>query len=479
MQAPFSRTAFELLIERAAIAPDHPIAITVDDIVTYGAMATRAAAVAGKLAADGVRRGDKIGLLSNNRSEWLEVYFGAAAIGAIIAPFSTWSTVPELEFLLNDAEVHTLFTLGTFGGHKFADGIATLQAAGALPHLRNTVLIDGDDFGAYRNAEPLAVQAPGDGASAADRVLISIPLFWSYGAVNALMAAVSHGATMVLQGRFEPGGALDLIERDQCTSIYTLPAMTNALLAHPDFKPERTKSLRTGATIGAPQDLIRAAEGLGAHAICNIYGQTEGYGNCCVTPHDWPLEQRAACQGPPLPGVTVRICNPETGAIEPTGTIGDIEITGYLSPGYAGLSAEFNSAVYTDDGYFKTGDLGSLLDNGAIVYAGRSSEMIKRSGINVSPAEVEEALQQSSDIGLAGVAGVPDDDKGEIIVAFVVCRPGIQTDADALKLHCRTLLSSYKLPDRIYFREDLPLTPTGKLMRRELTVLAKAAVVGE
>ena len=109
-------------------------------------------------------------------------------------------------------------------------------------------------------------------------------------------------------------------------------------------------------------------------------------------------------------------------------------------------------------------------------YAGRSSEMIKRSGINVSPAEVEEALQKDEYVGLAGVSGVPDPDKGEIIVAFVILRPGTKRNAIQLRDHCKQLLSSYKLPDRIFFVSELPLTPTGKLMRRDLRNLAINAV---
>ncbi len=520
MQAPYSRTVFELLQEQAAQRPDHPFAIADGRHFSYGEMARRAAAVAGGLAADGVGRGDRVGLLSNNRIEWLEAFFGAAALGAVVAPFSTWSTMAELEFLLEDAEVGTLFTLERYGEKDFAAGAQALAAKGAAPQLQRIVSLEGPVFDAYRAATPLAMQAPGacasagdplvllytsgsssrpkcvpllhyaaiengfnigerQGLSPADRVLISIPLFWSYGAVNALLATLSHGATLVLQERFEPGGALDLIERHRCTSIYTLPAMTNALVAHPKFAKARTSSLRTGVTIGAPQDVIRAAEDLGASEICNIYGQTEGYGNCCVTPHDWPLARRAACQGPPLPGVALRIRDPESGVVLGAGSIGEIEVSGYLTPGYAGQSAVHNADVFTDDGFFRTGDLGVINLDGTLAYAGRRSEMIKRSGINVSPAEVEEALQQSAAVGLAGVAGVADADKGEIIVAFVVSRPGAAANAEALRSHCRTLLSSYKLPDRIFFRDELPLTPTGKLMRRELTALARAAIEGE
>ncbi|MEZ5857020.1 MAG: fatty acid--CoA ligase family protein [Hyphomicrobiaceae bacterium] len=383
------------------------------------------------------------------------------------------------------------------------------------------MLVDGagrDGFescDAYRHGEPIGDIAPGTGASAGDtlvllytsgssnrpksvplqhfaviengfnigerqglggddRVLISIPLFWSYGAANALPAALSHGATMVLQSRFEPGGALDLIEKHACTALYTLPAMTNALTAHAGFTKERTQSLRTGVTIGAPQDVRKAAIELGASEICNIYGSTETYGNCCVTPHNWPLEQRATSQGPPLPGVRVRIRNTDTGGLCSTGEIGSIEVTGYLTPGYSGDSAQYNSDVFTDDGWFRTGDLGALDDKGHMHYAGRTSEMIKRSGINVSPAEVEEVLQQHPAVGLAGVTGRNDSDKGEAIVAYIVAVPGSKADAAALLEHCRAQLSGYKVPDVVRFAEALPLTPTGKLMRRELRALAEA-----
>jgi fatty-acyl-CoA synthase len=131
--------------------------------------------------------------------------------------------------------------------------------------------------------------------------------------------------------------------------------------------------------------------------------------------------------------------------------------------------------VFTDDGWFRTGDLGSLTADGYLQYAGRSSEMIKRAGINVSPAEVEEVLQQHPDVGLAGVTGAPDARRDEIIVAFVVPRPGVNVDPRRLVEHCRTKLSGYKVPDKIVVSAALPLTATGKLMRRELKAMATDA----
>lgn len=519
MKAPYSRTFFELLCEKADAAPHCAAAIAVDARVSYDELAGRSRRVAGHLRERGVRRGDRIGLLSNNRIEWLELFFAAAALGAILVPFSTWSTAAELEYLINDSKIRWLFAIERFAEQAFIEILSKLIADAKLALLEKIVSIDGPArngvaaYAEFAHADPLAPLPPGDGPSAADplvilytsgssarpkavpldqfaaiengfnigerqglvaddRVLVSVPLFWAYGAINALPAVLSHGATLVLQSHFEAGGALELIERHKCTAIYTLPAITNALVAHPAFRPERTASLRTGLTIGAPQDIIKAAQELGAAQICNIYGGTENYGNCCVTPHDWPLERRAACQGPPLPGVSVRIRDPASGELVAAGGVGEIEVRGYLTAGYAGASVRLNAATFTGDRYFKTGDLGSQDEAGALHFCGRSSEMIKRSGINVSPAEVEDALQRHPDIALAGVTGIADAGRGEIIVAYVTARPGRAIACADVLAHCRVLLSRYKIPDRLVITDHLPLTVTGKLMRRELKHLA-------
>ncbi len=527
MKAPYSRTMFELLSEQADGASDALAAISADRRVSFAELYSTSSQLAGRLYSDGIRRGDRVGLLSNNRIEWLEIFFALAALGAVVVPFSTWSTANELEFLINDSGVRQLFLVDRFGDQDFAGNISRMSEAGKTPALETCVVIGKTvpsgmiDYKTLRtDGDPLAQLPPGERASAADpliivytsgsssrpkavpldhfasiengfnigerqglvpgdRVLVSIPLFWSYGAINALPATLSHGATLVLQSHFEAGGALDLIEREDCTAIYTLPAITNALTAHADFLPERTSSLRTGVTIGAPQDIVKAAIELGAGDICNIYGGTENYGNCCVTPSFWPLEKRSASQGPPLPGVNIRIRDVESGKLLGQGSVGEIEVHGYLTRGYDGASSAFNAETFTNDGYFKTGDLGSLDEEGAMHFAGRRSEMIKRSGINVSPAEVEEALQQHESIGLAGVTGLEDVARGEIIVAFVMPKPGNTVDDKELLAHCRERLSRYKVPDRMIFVESLPLTVTGKLMRRELRDLAAAVASGD
>ena len=175
-----------------------------------------------------------------------------------------------------------------------------------------------------------------------------------------------------------------------------------------------------------------------------------------------------ASQGPPLPGNVLRIVDAETGAPLTAGETGLVEVTGHVTPGYAGASAEHNATAFTGDGYFRTGDLGFLDDAGDFHFAGRDSDVIKRAGINVSPAEVESLLLQHPDVAQAAVVGAPAGERGEAIVAFVVPRLGVALDPEALRAHCRALASSYKVPDWFEFCAALPVTETGKLFRRAL-----------
>jgi fatty-acyl-CoA synthase len=455
------------------------------------------------------------------------------------AASSRWSKPAELDFLLKDSEAVFLITLDRFGEQNFADSLHELipeletlkprvpLRSARFPRLRGICsvaerqLIGSIGYEKFARIEPLdSLPAPGAGSCAGDdaillytsgsssrpkavrmvqygivengfnigerqglscddRVLVSVPLFWAYGAVNALPATITHGATLVLQSRFEPGEALDLIEQHRCTAIYTLPAITSALVRHPAFRPERTRSLRTGLTIGTPQDVIAAAEVLGAREICNIYGASETYGNCCVTPHHWALEDRANSQGQPLPGVEIRIVDEATGVPVAQGEPGLVEVRGYLMAGYAGSSAEQNAKAFTSDGFFRTGDMGRLTAGGRFIFVGRTTEMIKRSGINVSPAEVEEVLLRHPKVAQAGVTGVLDPQKGEIIVAFLLPVQGAAIDPGELEAHCKALSSRYKVPDRFIISTALPTTVTGKIMRRELREQAIALVTGK
>ena len=532
MRAPYSRTLFDLLCEQAERYPQSEAVVGDGRTLTYAQLRERAAGIAAGLRALGLARHDRVGLLLNNRAEWVEMCFGAAAIGAVLVPFSTWSKRRELEFLFKDSRIKVLVAAAKVGEQDFAQDIAGLVPAlttgapgklrePAYPLLESVIFIGATKMPGALSYEsfvaahpPLAEPpAPGDGArpgdtalilytsgstsypkavplqhasiiengfnigerqglSPADRVLLSPPLFWSYGSANAMTATLGHGAALILQGRFEAGEALDLIEGQRCTALYTMPGMTSAMLAHKDFRPERTRTLRTGVTIGTPQDVATVANELGAREICNIYGQTESCGNCAVTWHHWPLERRMRVQGPPLPGVQLRIVDESTGQPVEPGSPGQIEVKGNVTPGYDGASAENNATAFTADGFFRTGDLGQLTPEGDLQFLARTTEMIKRAGINIAPAEVEEVLLHHPGVAEAGVVGATDPDKGEIVLAFVVARPGVRLTEEILRSHCRAEAASYKTPDRIEIRAALPTTATGKLMRSELKQIA-------
>jgi fatty-acyl-CoA synthase len=519
MKPPYSRTLFELLCEQAERFPERPAVICGDQMVTYAVLANGAGRIAAALRSHGIGRGERVGILVNNRPEWLEAAFGAAALGAVAVPFSTWSKPDELAFLLADSEVVALIAVERFAGQDFAAALALLVPQ--CPLLRLVVMLAGelqpgwigyDEFRA--SASPLGPLAPGEGASAADdalvlytsgssarpkavrlqhfaviengfnigermrlapdeRVLLAPPLFWAYGACNALPATLTHGAALVLQPRFDPGEWIDLVERNRVAAVYTLPSITGAVLRHPEFRRDRLASLRTGLMIGSSEEVRIAAEELGAADICNIYGATEIYGNSCVTPCDWPLDRRMAGQGPPLPGVRLRIVDPETGGVLPPGATGTLEVAGHVTPGYSGISAAGNATAFTTpdltgNRYFRTGDLGFLDDEGCFHFVARGADIIKRAGINVSPSEIESLLLAHPAVAQAAVVGTAAGELGEAIVAFVVPRPGAAVTADALQAHCRSLASSYKVPDHIELRAALPVTETGKLFRRAL-----------
>jgi fatty-acyl-CoA synthase len=528
VRAPFSRTLFDLLCEQTERQPNALAVVSRGAGFTYGELLARVRQIAGALRKQGVARGHRVGAVLGNRIEWIDLAFGCSAVGATFVPLSTWSTRAELQFLVADAGVQLLFAHAKYGDRDFGDDLASLAPEVALgrppalfPELREIILVDAgaaapftryEDFASA--SEPLADLPPGEAASPTDdalilytsgssahpkavrlahfgmiengfnigermclsgddRVMLSAPLFWSYGSANAMCATLSHGAALVLQERFEPAGAIALIESFACTAIYTLPGMTKAIVTHSSFGASRVATLRTGLTIGALSEFLYAVKTLGADRLCNIYGATETYGNCCVTSAAWPIEKRAQSQGVPLPGNELRFVDPETSAPVAPGQPGLVEVRGYITPGYCGASADQNAKIFTPDGFYRTGDIGRLDETGAFVFVARNTEMIKRAGINVSPAEVENILLAHPLVAQAAVVGAADADRGEAIVAFVVpSSPSLK--AEDLVAHCRSVASKYKVPDRIILQEALPLTATGKLQRRALKETAQS-----
>ena len=528
---PASRTLGDLVAEMAAARPNAEAVVFRDERLDYAGLKARVDVFARALLAVGIQRGDRVALLVTNRMEWVVGAFAAAKIGAIVAAISTFSTPRELAWTLEHSDATALITLDAFRGRRFLDTLRDfcpeldLSMPGALrtmqlPSLRAIVAVRGQaPAGVFSLPEFLAQGALVDAAelaaaqqavtpedacyilytsgstaapkgvtlahgpliangfdigermhlSAADRVWLSVPLFWSFGSANALPAILTHGGCIVLQESFEAGEALALIERERCSVYYGMGNMALAMLEHENHPGRRLGAMRTGLTIGPPEDIRITIEALGAEQLCNVYGSTETYGNCAVTDAHDPLDLRLHSQGLPLPGVRLRAVDLVTRQPLPQGEIGELAVSGHVTPGYY-RAPDLDAEAFDQDGYFLTGDLGSIELDGRIRFRGRLKEMIKTGGINVAPLEVEEVLYQHPDIVQAYVVGVPDPSKGEIVAAAIELRAGAAADTASIVAFCRERLASYKIPERFAFRAagDLPRTPTGKIHKPSL-----------
>ncbi|MCP5200879.1 MAG: AMP-binding protein [Gammaproteobacteria bacterium] len=517
---PDARTVPALVDELAARHGQREALVGGGRRLSYAALREEVRACARGLLALGVAPGDKVALLMGNLPEWIIADFAATAIGAVMVGVNTWATARELEHVLAHSDTRVLITSGDF---LKADYLAMLDAmqprAARLPALREVVLVGPRRHPGCRGwAEVLAAGAAVDDAtldaamaavaptdvayllytsgstalpkgvllqhyalienmwhigerqhvSERDRVWLAVSMFWSFACENALFNVVTHGGCIVLQEHFDAGEALALIERERCTLFYGTPNMAQALYEHPERATRDLSCLRSGATLGSAEQIMRVVE-LGAREICNIYGLTETYGNCTVTDAGDPLELRLRSVGRALPGVELRIVDADSGAECAAGEAGEIRVRGYVLTEYFKDPAQ-TAAAFDAAGYFRTGDIGYLDADGYLYFRGRSKEMVKTGGINVAPVEIEEILLAHPAVKLAFCTGVPDAVRDEIIGAVIVTRPGAEVTAAALVEHCRAALAAYKVPRLLRFvaEHELPLTTTGKLQKNRL-----------
>ena len=528
---PRSVTLGGLLDEIATARPGAEAVVFRGERLSYAALQARVDTLARALLGLGVSRGDRVALLLPNRPEWLIAAFAAAKTGATVVAVSTFSTPREIEWTLEHAQPRVIVTMASFRGREYLSAIHALcpevatAAPGALrcarlPELRAVISIDerrGDGvipwaslltrppgvtaaalasahaavspsdialvlYTSGSTARPKGVMLAHGGVVAngfdigermhltdRDRVWLSVPLFWSFGSANALPAMLTHGGAVVLQDSFEPGEALALLDDERCTVYYGMANMARAILEHPDRPRRALAAMRTGLTIGVPEDLQMTMEAVNAPELCNVYGATETYGNCAVTDAHDPLDIRLTTQGHPLPGMTIHAVDPETGRTLPPGQLGEFRVKGHLTPGYY-HDAEQTRAAFDADGAFVTGDLGVVREDGRVSFQGRIKELIKTGGANVAPLEVEAVLMTHPAVQQAYVVGVADRARGEVGVAAIELRAGAGVTVEALTAFCRERLASYKVPARIVFRtaEEFPRTATGKVQKPKL-----------
>lgn len=521
---------FRELAERVAARGDR--AVLSYESREFGGRATVAEArrIARALLASGVQRGDRVCIWVPNRPEFVFVELAVTLIGAVFVPIQSRYGATELGNILGRAEPTVLIYQSRF---LQLDHDAILERVDPdigrgttrFPSLRHVISLDdsrhrgveswaaflsrADSVCENRLDELMAQIEPDDPAvciftsgttgvpkgamlshaailatersvgqimriAPDERVLYGAPLPSVFGCCNALVASWIHDACLVVLPTFEPGEALATIQRERCNVIYGVPTMYLMLLNHPEFSPSRTASLRSGIVGGAPcpPQLADAIIGrLGVRDLVSGYGMSETCAVITMTRIGDPVDIVTGTVGRPLPGVEVRICDPASPTVLPTGTDGEICVRG--SNLMLGYFAGHNDLLKPfADGWFRTGDRGILESDGNVRITGRVSDMLLVGGFNVYPVEIETLLADHPDVIQAHVVGIDDERMGERPVAFVQLRPGAKPDPDLLTQFCIDRIAKYKVPKRFYFVESFPMTPLGKVQKFELKKLA-------
>ena len=491
------------LLERAAAQfPSAGVSFE-DDRQTYDELLASATGYARRLTALGVQRGDKVGIFAGDRPEYLWALYGAALIGAVAVPVNGRFKVRELGHAITNAELRVLFCGGGFADHA---GLVTEALEGlATPALQHVIAWDSGapdgfmpiaDFDAIAPA-PLArpdltladpamlLYTSGTTAmpkgcvlsNAAlvrpafamrdrfaltdqDRMWDALPLF-HLASLLPLHACMLAGASYCAMRRFDPAAALAQMERERCTTAF--PAFETvwlAVLNHPDFESTDLSSMRLVLNVGTRERLEQMQAKMHWATQISSYGCTELGGVCAFGHIEDPLEQRVTTSGRPFPGMEIRIVDPETGAILDPGEVGEIIGRGHsMFDGYY-RERELTAQVIDDQGFFHTGDLGTLDADGRVQYRGRLKDMLKVGGENVGAAEIEGHLSTHPAVEIVQVVGVRDARYAEVPVAFVQLRAGASATEEELIDHCLGEIATFKVPRYVRFLEDWPMSGT-------------------
>ncbi len=308
----------------------------------------------------------------------------------------------------------------------------------------------------------------------ADRVCLTVPLFHCFGLVLGVMAIYTHGAAVVALESFDPLLALASVQKERCTAIYGVPTMFIAELSHPMFAMFTLSSLRTGIMAGSPcpmEIMKRVIADMRCRDITIAYGLTEGSPVMTQTSTDDPIEMRVSTVGQRLPGIEVRIVDPETNTELPPGTQGEVVCRGYnVMKGYYQMP-EATAQAIDADGWLHTGDLGTMDANGYFKITGRIKDTIIRGGENISPREIEEYLLRLEGLRDIQVVGIASPKFGEDVGAFVIRKEGSAITEEDVRDFCRGQIANFKIPRYVFFVDAYPMTASGKIQKYKLREL--------
>lgn len=505
---------------------------------SYAELWERAVAVAGALIACGANKDTRVGIMMTNRPEWIASFFGTALAGGVGVALSTFSTTPELEYLLEKSCISILLFEAQVLKRNFSETLCELEPALRdaarrpllslkFPFLRHVVALgpreaggieEWHEFLAHGTKTPSALVAataasvqPSDtgvlffssgstskpkgilsthrgvsiqlwrwrrlyGTEADVRCWSANGFFWSGNVGMAIGTTLSSGGALVLQPTFAAAEALDLMQVERVNFPVAWPHQWAQMEAAPNWAQVDLSSLK----------YVDARTPLAHHPTVHsdwqepraAYGNTETFTLTTAFPGNTPPERIAGSSGEPLPGNTVKIVDPLTGVVLPRGARGEIAVKGpTLMLGYIGMTAD---EVFDEEGFFRTGDGGYLDEAGRLYWEGRLTDIIKTGGANVSPLEIDAVLATCPGIKLVRTVGVPHDTLGEIVVACVVPHEEATLREGAIQDFARERLASYKVPRRVLLlaEDEISLTGSAKTKSSELRALAAERLGG-
>ncbi|MDQ3850944.1 MAG: long-chain fatty acid--CoA ligase [Actinomycetota bacterium] len=485
------------LIRTAQAAPD-AIALKLDDVeLNYALLNEGSARVAGLVRAKGVQPGDRVGLMLPNVPYFPVVYYGILRAGAIVVPMNVLLKAREVGYYLSDPGAKLVLAWHGFAeaadaGAREAGGVEVvlvkpgefeqlLSGADSVPEVvehtgEETAVIlytsgtTGRPKGAElthsnlrRNVEAVLrlIDVGPD-----DVVFGGLPLFHSFGQTCALNACVAGAGTLTLLPRFDAGKALHILERDRCTVFEGVPTMYGALLHHPDREGCDVTCLRLCVSGGAslPVEVLRGFEEAFGCKVLEGYGLSE---TSPVASFNHPdRERKPGSIGTPIAGVEMKVVDEQGNELGP-GEVGEILIRGHnVMKGYWKRPEATAEAI--EDGWFATGDLARVDEDGYFFIVDRKKELIIRGGYNVYPREVEEVLYEHPAVREAAVVGIPHEALGEEVGAAVALKDGERADPEELQAYVKGQVANYKYPRRVWVVDELPKGPTGKILKREI-----------
>jgi fatty-acyl-CoA synthase len=513
------------LARTVAEHPDRPALISrhQDVRLSYSELDAEVDRIARALIAAGLERGDRLGLWSPNRAEWALIQFATARLGVILVNVNPAYRSHELAYAARQSGCRMLIAARDF---KSSDYVAMVEEVrGELDALERVVHFDRPGWDellagadgvdpeevAQRSAplepnDPINIQYTsgttgfpkgatlshvnilnngfftGEGCriTAEDSICVPVPYYHCFGMVMGNLAAISHGASVVLPAEaFEPVAVLDAVSEERCTTLYGVPTMFIAELAELDRDPERwdLSSLRTGIMAGSPcpVETMRAViDRMNMAEVTICYGMTETSPVSAQTGYDDELELRVSTVGTVHPHVEVRVADPDTGELLPRGETGEFQTRGYsVMLGYW-EDPERTAEAIDAEGWMHTGDQATMDDAGYLKIVGRIKDMVIRGGENVYPREVEEFLLGHPEVLDVQVVGVPDERFGEELCAWVRLRDGAECEPEDLREHCRGQIAHYKVPRYVRLTDEFPMTVTGKVQKFKLRERAVA-----